>query len=136
MTDRGLKTLMIQTRRINTHLKLTGNSLTIFVMLRKPFRKMSVSVVLICLALSDTVVGLMLPFNKMFIRNMIGYDVRALSLVGCKTYFWAWRLFKVRHLKLWFFFSSSTFPPHLQEHPGTSHAILPMTDTVIQNYFP
>ena len=102
MTDRGLKTLMIQTRRIKTHLKLTGNSLTIFVMLRKPFRKMSVSVVLICLALSDTVVGLMLPFNKMFIRNLIGYDVRALSLVGCKTYFWAWRLFKVRDLKLCF----------------------------------
>ena len=70
--------------------------MTIFVMLRKPFRKMSVSVVLICLALSDTVVGLMLPFSKMFIRNIIGYDVRALSLAGCRTFYWAFRLFKVK----------------------------------------
>ena len=77
-------------------LEITGNSLTIFVMLRKPFRKMSVSVVLICLALSDTVVGLMLPFNKMFIRNMMGYDVRAMSLAGCRAFYWAFRLFKVK----------------------------------------
>ena len=77
------------------YLLFLGNSLTIFVMLRKPFRQMSVSVVLISLSISDTIVSLMLPFNKMFVRNMIGYDMRALSLTGCKIYFWALKAFKV-----------------------------------------
>ena len=64
-------------------------------MLRKPYRQMSVSIVLITLSLSDTAVSIMFPFNKMFVRQMMTYDVRALSLVGCKTFFWAFRLFKV-----------------------------------------
>ena len=77
------------------YLWFSGNSLTIFVMLRKPFRHMSVSVVLISLSVSDTIVSLMLPFNKMFIRQLIGYDVRVVSVAGCRAFYSAFRLFKV-----------------------------------------
>lgn len=72
-----------------------GNSLIIFVMNRKPFKQLPISVVLISLAGSDTLVSLMLPFNKVFVRKMVGCDIRAISAVACKMFYWAWRTFKV-----------------------------------------
>lgn len=70
---------------------ISGNLLTVIIMVKKPFRNMSVSVVLLMLALSDLLVTFMLPFNKMFIRRMLGVDIRALTLAGCKTFYWAFK---------------------------------------------
>ena len=73
---------------------VVGNSLTIRIMLTKGFRTMPVSKVLIALSVSDTIVNLMLPFNKSFVRRMLGVDVRSLSSGGCKVFYWTYRLFK------------------------------------------
>ena len=84
----------------------SGNSLTVFVMLRRPFRQMSVSVVLISLSLSDLAVSIMFPFNKMFVRKLFTSDVRTLGIVGCRTFFWAFRLFKVKNTGKLIFYKS------------------------------
>lgn len=66
---------------------LFGNSLTIATMVSKEFRNLTSRYILICLALSDTTLILTQPFNKLFVRKLLGYDVRAISDVGCKTFF-------------------------------------------------
>ncbi|XP_067665030.1 galanin-like G-protein coupled receptor npr-9 [Haliotis asinina] len=68
-------------------LSVCGNSLTIAVMLGKKFRSMTSSLILIAMALSDTCFSCIIPFNKMFFRVWVGYDVRALSPEGCAFFF-------------------------------------------------
>ncbi|XP_050409643.1 growth hormone secretagogue receptor type 1-like, partial [Patella vulgata] len=74
---------------------LSGNTLTIIVMLSQQFRKMSFSVILVALALSDTTLIIMLPFNKGFVREILGVDIRALSSAGCKLFFFMFRSAKM-----------------------------------------
>ncbi|KAK6190350.1 hypothetical protein SNE40_002238 [Patella caerulea] len=74
---------------------LSGNTLTIIVMLSPQFRKMSISVFLVALAFSDTTLILMLPFNKGFVRKILGVDIRALSSAGCKLFFLMFRSAKM-----------------------------------------
>ena len=66
---------------------LFGNSLTIATMMSKEFLNMTSRYILICLAFSDTTLLLTQPFNKIFFRNMLGYDPRALSDASCKIFF-------------------------------------------------
>ena len=66
---------------------LFGNSLTIATMISKQFQNLTSRYILICLALSDTTLLLTQPFNKIFLRNVLGYDVRALSDASCKIFF-------------------------------------------------
>ncbi|XP_052792017.1 C-C chemokine receptor type 5-like [Mya arenaria] len=66
---------------------LFGNILTILIMSSKVFSGMTSRYILIALAISDTTLLLTQPFNKLFVRKMIGYDVRAISDVGCKAFF-------------------------------------------------
>lgn len=66
---------------------LFGNGVTIFTMASKSFSKMTSRYILIALAMSDTTLLLTQPFNKLFLRKLIGYDVRALSDFGCKLFF-------------------------------------------------
>jgi hypothetical protein len=73
---------------------VVGNALTIRIMLTNGLRSMPVSKVLIALSVSDTIVNIMLPFNKSFVHEMIGVDIRAMSLVGCKFFYWTYRVFK------------------------------------------
>ena len=56
---------------------------------------MSVSRILIALAVSDTLLIVLLPFNKLFVRQLLGVDIRALSDTGCKMFFWAFRTAKM-----------------------------------------
>ena len=66
---------------------LIGNAITIVTMSSKEFSHLTSRYILIALALSDTTLLLTQPFNKLFVRKMIGYDVRALSDFGCKAFF-------------------------------------------------
>lgn len=70
---------------------LVGNLLTISIMSSRAYRQLPVSKFLIALSLSDILVNLLIPFNKLAIRQLLGADLRALSSAGCKLYFWAYR---------------------------------------------
>lgn len=76
-------------------LGIGGNILTIVVMMSPKFRQLTSRIYLIFLALSDLTLLLTQPFNKMFVIEMIGFDVRALSDVGCKIFFWFFRTGKM-----------------------------------------
>lgn len=66
---------------------LFGNLVTILTMATKSFSGMTSRYILIALAISDTTLLLTQPFNKLFVRKLIGYDIRALSDIGCKAFF-------------------------------------------------
>ncbi|OWF42000.1 C-C chemokine receptor type 2-like [Mizuhopecten yessoensis] len=68
-------------------LGLVGNTMTIIIMNNKSFSKLNSRLLLICLAFSDTLLLLTQPFNKKFVIKMLGTDLRALSDIGCKTFF-------------------------------------------------
>ncbi|KAK2161735.1 hypothetical protein LSH36_110g00026 [Paralvinella palmiformis] len=71
-----------------------GNLLIIKVMTSASFKTLAVSKMFIAMSLSDIVVNLLLPFNKPFVRHIIGIDIRALSSGGCKLFFWTYRFAK------------------------------------------
>lgn len=66
---------------------LFGNAITIVTMMSKEFSDLTSRYILIALAISDTTLLLTQPFNKLFVRKLIGYDVRALSDLSCKIFF-------------------------------------------------
>ncbi|XP_067654043.1 alpha-1A adrenergic receptor-like [Haliotis asinina] len=66
---------------------LTGNCMTIIVMISKKFWNSPCSILLIALAISDSTYSIVFPFSKLFVRELIGYDIRALSSVGCHVFF-------------------------------------------------
>ncbi|CAC5418763.1 unnamed protein product [Mytilus coruscus] len=72
-----------------------GNLITIFIMNSKAFSKMGSRFFLIALAVSDATLLLAQPFNKMFVYELFGRDLRALSEVGCKLFFWFFRTGKM-----------------------------------------
>ncbi|XP_062578283.1 growth hormone secretagogue receptor type 1-like [Saccostrea cucullata] len=74
---------------------ITGNLLTIVVMKSKQFSTAPSSYLLICLAVSDSVLLLIQPLNKSFVMDVIGQDVRALNSSLCKLYFVIRRASKV-----------------------------------------
>ncbi|XP_048735728.2 growth hormone secretagogue receptor type 1-like [Ostrea edulis] len=76
-------------------LGIGGNILTITIMTSPKFRKLTCRFYLIFLALSDLALLLTQPFNKMFVIKMFGEDVRAISDVGCKIFFWFFRTGKM-----------------------------------------
>ena len=64
-----------------------GYVLTMCVMNSNSFSKLSARVFLIVLAFSDTTVILTQPLHKMFIIQVFGLDIRAISSFGCKLSF-------------------------------------------------
>lgn len=74
---------------------LFGNSMTLAVTCYKGFRNMPSSLILRALAISDTTLILMLPFNKKFVTKLLQMDIRALSGPTCKLFFWAWKTSKM-----------------------------------------
>lgn len=66
---------------------LTGNCLTVIVMTSKKFWSSPCSIFLIALAISDSTYSIVFPFSKLFVRELIGFDIRALSEVGCHLFF-------------------------------------------------
>lgn len=72
-----------------------GNLITIFIMNSKAFTKMGSRYFLAALAVSDVTLLLAQPFNKMFVLELFGRDLRALSEDGCKLFFWFFRTGKM-----------------------------------------
>ncbi|XP_062579715.1 thyrotropin-releasing hormone receptor-like [Saccostrea cucullata] len=68
-------------------LGLVGNCLSIIIMIRPKFKNITSSMILMALSVSDSVLLLTQPFNKRFIIQLIGTDLRALSDIGCKIFF-------------------------------------------------
>ena len=73
----------------------TGNMLSLAVMRTKYYRQLPVSQVITALALSDTGMLLMTPLNKMFVRDLIGVDIRSMSGITCLVFFWMFRTWKM-----------------------------------------
>ena len=74
---------------------IVGNIFTVVIMRDEEFKKNVTSYILIALALSDLIVNFMYPFNKQFVRTLIGRDIRALSTFGCHFFFSLWRTVKM-----------------------------------------
>ena len=65
-----------------------GNFVTMVVMNTKSFSTLTSKYFLIALAISDNILLLTQPLNQLIVISMFGRDVRALSNIGCKLYFW------------------------------------------------
>ena len=83
-------------------LGLFGNLMTINVMNRKHFRHLTSSLILTSLSVSDTVLIVMLPFNKKFFLAVLPVDPRSLSSASCKRSIGPGALQKLRHRGWWF----------------------------------
>lgn len=66
---------------------LFGNIFTIVTMASSRFQHMTSRYILIFLAISDTVLLVTQPFNKLWIIRLFGSDFRALSRTWCKAFF-------------------------------------------------
>ena len=97
---------------------LIGNLVTMSVMQRKSFEKHLFRYMITALAVSDSVLVILAPFNKMFVIEWLGFDFRSYSQLTCKTFFWFWRNAKMtsswfivlvsieRFIAVWFPFKS------------------------------
>ena len=75
---------------------LFGNIMTIATMASKQFRHLTSRYILIALAISDTTLLITQPFNKIWITNLFGMDIRAVfSDAGCKAFFHIFRTSKM-----------------------------------------
>ena len=72
-------------------LGVVGNLLTVHVMFTARFRRLAVSRLLVALALSDFVVSIGFPLNKLSVRRLFRTDLRALSTIGCHIFYWTHR---------------------------------------------
>ena len=68
-------------------LGLFGNTMTIIVMASRRFRQAAFSLLLIFMSCSDTAFILTQPWNKPWMVDLLGVDIRAISEVGCKIFF-------------------------------------------------
>ena len=103
---------------IITIIGILGNSMSIIIMNQKYFRRQSISLILTCLAISDSAVLLLFVFNKKFMMEFLDRDARALSQEGCVLFFWIFRTSKMtsswfvvlisieRFIAVWFPFKS------------------------------
>ena len=76
-------------------LGMGGNILTVLITRSKIYKHSSHGVFLRTIALNDIVFLLAFPFNKHFVHRLIGYDVRSLSVIGCKVYFALYRTSRI-----------------------------------------
>ena len=74
---------------------LFGNVMSIVVMTRTEFRRMTMSIILIALAFSDTLLIIMQPNNKPFVRRLLTTDLRSYSVISCKIFYWFFRTAKM-----------------------------------------
>ncbi|KAK3092832.1 hypothetical protein FSP39_007720 [Pinctada imbricata] len=74
---------------------ISGNILTVIIMSSSKFKHLTSRIFLIALAISDTILLVTQPFNKMFVMKLLGRDIRALSQIGCKIFFLFFRTGKM-----------------------------------------
>ena len=95
-------------------LGLFGNTVTIILMRKKPFRANAHGIYLTALAVADTASLIVAPIRKRFTLELFGKDIRAYSNLGCQLYAYAYRTTKLcsstfvvlicfeRFMALWF----------------------------------
>ena len=103
---------------IITIIGILGKSMSIIIINQKNFRKQSISLILTCLAISDSMVLLLFVFNKKFMMEFLDRDAREISQEGCVIFFWIFRTSKMtsswfvvlisieRFIAVWFPFKS------------------------------
>ena len=74
---------------------LFGNFMSIVFMTRQEFSKMPMRIIIIALAISDTIVIIMHPHNKPYVRSFLGADVRSYNVTSCKVFYWFFRTAKM-----------------------------------------
>ena len=75
---------------------LFGNLMTIATMASRQFSNLTSRYILIALAISDTTLILTQPFNKIWVINLLGTDIRsAFANLGCKIFFHIFRTSKM-----------------------------------------
>ena len=72
-----------------------GNSLTVAVMAGRSFSSMTMSIILIALAVSDTAFLFMHLFMKLWFIKLLGQDIRAFSDASCRLFFVFFRTSKL-----------------------------------------
>ena len=76
-------------------LGIAENILTILITRHKLYRNTSHGVFLRTIAMNDLIFLILFPFNKRFVHTLIGYDVRSISIIGCKVYFALYRTSRI-----------------------------------------
>lgn len=79
---------------------IIGNLITIIVMNTTRFSHFGSRYFLVGLAIADMSVIITQPMKNMFVIKLIGFDLRSVSLVGCKIYFLVHRMGKM--MSSWF----------------------------------
>ena len=74
---------------------LLGNLMSIVVLTRREFSNMTMRIIIIALAISDTILIIMHPHNKPYVRSFLGADVRSHDLTSCKVFYWFFRTAKM-----------------------------------------
>ncbi|XP_052792147.1 growth hormone secretagogue receptor type 1-like [Mya arenaria] len=74
---------------------ISGNSITIATMLSSKFEHLTSRYILIFMALSDTMLLITQPFNKLWVIRLFGVDYRAISELSCKIFFVIFRSAKM-----------------------------------------
>lgn len=72
-------------------LGVLGNMITLIIMNTKAFSSLTSRYFLMSLAVSDCILLLTQPFNKIIVIKYFQRDFRALSDAGCKIYFWLFK---------------------------------------------
>ena len=70
---------------------IIGNILTIIAARHKEYRTTSHGLLITTMAVTDIIYLLIEPFGKKFMIDLIGLDMRALSVYGCRVYFGFYR---------------------------------------------
>ena len=74
---------------------LAGNIFVVVVVAAaKDLRRLSVTYLMLALAVSDAVVCVLYPFQNTSFRRMLGYDIRSVSTLACKIFSWSFRFFR------------------------------------------
>ena len=64
-------------------------------MTRHEFKTMTMSILIIALSISDTVLIIMQPNNKQYVRKFLATDVRSYNAESCKAFYWFFRTAKM-----------------------------------------
>ena len=100
---------------------IVGNTLTLIIARSKLYRYSSHGIYLTALVIADVTFLLTFPFNKKIMISLLGRDVRALSVIGCKVHHCIFRAAKMcsswfvvlvcfeRFISVWFPFKARSF---------------------------
>src|SRR6218665_1748993 len=115
---------------------VTGNTLILRVMMSRSSRQMTVSHVLGMMSIADLILDFTAPFTKSSLTKLFGYDVKGLSVIGCKVFYWFYRTSKFVSSSLLTLiaverFVAVYFPTHMKRVFSKRNAYVVMTFVLI-----